>query len=112
MEQLTLENLPKAFSQLALEISEIKHLLLNKSNDTLTNQSDQLLTVHQAAVYLSLAVPTVYSMVSRGELPVMKRSKRFYFSRQELMGYLKEGRKKTTLEAQIEAQDLLERKRG
>jgi len=50
---------------------------------------DQLLTIQQAAEFLSLSVPTLYSKVSKGELPVMKRSKRLYFSRIQLMEYLK-----------------------
>src|SRR4030095_17025619 len=107
MEQLTLENLPKAFANLALEVSEIKQLLLSRSNEVTNQSTDQLLTVHETAEFLSLAVPTVYSMVSRRELPVMKRSKRLYFSRSELMSYLKQGHKKTLKESVQEAKDFL-----
>ncbi len=64
---------------------------------------DKLLTVQEAADFLNLTVPTIYSKVSRGELPYMKRSKRLYFSRQELTAYLKAGRVKTTAEIQAEA---------
>jgi excisionase family DNA binding protein len=77
-----------------------------------TETPDQLLTVHEAAEFLSLAVPTVYTMVSRGELPVMKRSKRLYFSRIELMDYLKQGRKKTAAETASEAESYLKKKGG
>ncbi len=59
-----------------------------------TEQPEQLLTIQQAAEFLSLAVPTIYSKVSKGELPFMKRGKRLYFSRTELMEYVKAGRKK------------------
>lgn len=45
------------------------------------SQTEQLLTIQEAAEFLSLTVPTLYSKVSRGELPVMKRSKRLYFSK-------------------------------
>ena len=57
-----------------------------------TDQSERLLTIQEAAEFLSLTVPTMYSKVSKGELPVMKRSKRLYFSRTELLEYLKQGR--------------------
>lgn len=73
---------------------------------------DQLLSVQEAAQFLSLAVPTIYNMVHKGELPVMKRSKRLYFSRTELMAYLKQGRKKTTLEIAREADKYLKNKKG
>ena len=37
-----------------------------------TNQPEQLLTIQEAAELLSLTVPTMYSNVSKGELPVMR----------------------------------------
>ena len=78
-----------------------------------TNQPEQLLTIQEAAELLSLTVPTMYSKVSKGELPVMKRSKRLYFSRTELLEYLKEGRKKSNAEIEQEAKAyLLNNKNG
>jgi excisionase family DNA binding protein len=112
MEQITFENLPKAVTILANEISEIKRLLLSKDKEQLVNTSDQPFTVHEAAEFLSLAVPTIYTMVSRGELPVMKRSKRLYFSRNELMDYLKQGKKKTISEIESETDAYLAKKKG
>ena len=63
-----------------------------------TDQPEQLLTIQQAAEFLSLTVPTIYSKVSKGELPFMKRGKRLYFSKTELMEYIKAGRKQTKAE--------------
>ena len=78
-----------------------------------TNQTEQLLTIQEAAEFLSLTVPTMYSKVSKGELPVMKRSKRLYFSRTELMEYVKAGRKKSNAEIEQEAKAyLLNNKKG
>ena len=72
-----------------------------------TDQPEQLLTIQEAAEFLSLTVPTIYSKVSKGELPVMKRSKRLYFSRTELLEYLKDGRKKSNAEIEQEAKAYL-----
>ena len=78
-----------------------------------TNQPEQLLTIQEAAEFLSLTVPTMYSKVSKGELPVMKRSKRLYFSRTELLEYIKDGRKKSNAEIEQEAKAyLLNNKKG
>jgi len=63
-----------------------------------TEHPEQLLTIQQAAELLSLTVPTLYSKCSKNELPYMKRSKRLYFSRTELLEYIKEGRKKSNAE--------------
>ena len=76
-------------------------------------EKDELLTVQDTAKFLSLSVPTVYTLISKGELPVMKRSKRCYFSKVELINYLKQGRKKTLAEIDIEAdQYLVKKKKG
>ncbi len=78
-----------------------------------TDQTEQLLTIQEAAEFLSLTVPTMYSKVSKGEISVMKRSKRLYFSRTELLDYLKDGRKKSNAEIEQEAKAyLLNNKKG
>ena len=69
---------------------------------TPNNHLEKLLTIQEAAELLNLKVPTMYSKVSKGELPVMKRSKRLYFSRTELLEYLKAGRKKSKAEIEQE----------
>jgi excisionase family DNA binding protein len=75
-----------------------------------TKQPEQLLTIQEAAEFLKLTVPTIYSKVSKGELPVMKRSKRLYFSNTELMEYLKGGRKKSNAEIEQEAEAYMSNK--
>ena len=77
-----------------------------------TDQPEQLLTIQEAAEFLSLTVPTMYSKVSKGELPVMKRGKRLYFSRAELLEYLKAGRKKSNAEIEQRRVRLSYRCRG
>src|SRR5690606_23947087 len=96
-------DLPTAVSMLTKEVSELKSLLTKKQEQPPTEQPEKLLTVQETAEFLNLTVPTIYSKVSRGELPVMKRSKRLYFSSTELMEYLKEGRKKSNAEIELEA---------
>lgn len=79
----------------------------NRQEQPPTEQPEQLLTIQEAANFLSLTVPTMYSKVSKGQLPVMKRSKRLYFSRTELLEYLKEGRKMSNAEIEEEANNYL-----
>jgi excisionase family DNA binding protein len=107
MEQhLTFDKLPEAVTMLTKEVSELKRLFIERQ-ETPTEQPEQLLSIQQAAEFLSLSVPTLYSKVSKGELPVMKRSKRLYFSRTELMEYVKAGRKKSNAEIEQEAKAYL-----
>lgn len=73
--------------------------------------SERLLTVKEAACFLNLSVHTIYSKVSRGELPVMKQGKKLHFSNTELMQYLKNGRKKTYSEIETAAEKYLQKHR-
>ncbi|PKG44055.1 helix-turn-helix domain-containing protein [Psychroflexus sp. MES1-P1E] len=76
-----------------------------------TNKTEKLLTIKEASEFLKLSVPTLYSKVSRNELPYMKRAKRLYFSSIELMEYVKKGRNKTDAEIEAEAEAFLSNKR-
>lgn len=86
----------------------------NRQPEQSSEPPEQFLTIREAAELLNLTVPTMYSKVSRGELPgVMKRSKRLYFSRAELIEYLKKGRRKSNTEIEAEAEAyLLNNKKG
>jgi excisionase family DNA binding protein len=112
MEKLTFDQLPNAVAMLIKEVRELKRLFIERQ-ETPTEHPEQLLTIQEAAEFLSLTVPTMYSKVSKGELPVMKRGKRLYFSRTELMEYIKKGRRKTNVEIEQEAEAyLLNNKKG
>ena len=104
MEQnLTFDQLPNAVTMLTKEVGELKRLLTKKQEQSTTEKPEQLLNIQEAAQFLNLSVPTIYSKVSKNELPVMKRSKRLYFSSTELMAYIKDGRKKSNAEIEQEA---------
>jgi excisionase family DNA binding protein len=106
----TFDQLPQQVANLTKEVGELKRLFLKTSEQISTTSSEQLLTVQEAAKFLNLTVPTIYSKVSKGELPVMKRSKRLYFSREELTNYVKQGRRKTNTEIADEADEYLVKK--
>ena len=83
-----------------------------KNEQQPTQPQEELLTIQQASELLNLSVPTLYSKVSKGELPVMKRSKRLYFSRTELIEYLKAGKRKSSAEIEAEADAYLSNKKS
>ena len=82
---------------------------LSKAQKKPKEQDDpeKLLTIQEVAELLNLSVPTIYSKVSKGELPVMKFGKKLYFSYLEILAFLKQGRKKTNYEIQAEAEKYL-----
>jgi excisionase family DNA binding protein len=103
------------FETLEARLSNIENLLLDikhQPDQAESGTGDKFLNVKEAAEFLCLTKPTIYGKVSRGELPVMKRGNRLYFSREELTVYLKEGRKKTNTEVEDEAHTYLKKKKG
>lgn len=99
---ITFEQLPKAVKDISDKVNNIERLLLAKS-ETEQPKTTDLLTIKQAADFLTLSVPTMYGLVHRAEIPVNKRGKRLYFSKQELTDWIKAGRKKTADEISKEA---------
>ena len=105
MDQVTFEQLPSAVCEIYNKIEALEKLLIEQGNGRTEDESNQLLTAPQAAVYLNIKLPTLYSKVSKRELPVMKRGKKLYFSKKELLEYLKTGRKKTMAELDLESKN-------
>lgn len=109
-ENLTIENLPTQVNRLSIKMDNIEKLLLEKKEKQQSEPKDQLLTVEQTAKFLNLTIPTIYSKVSRKELPVMKQGKRLYFSLFELTEYVKRGKKLSNYEIEQEANKYLTKK--
>ena len=104
---LTFDQLQNAVTLLTKEVSQLKELLLSSKKQPTTEKTEKFLTVKEVSEFLNLAVPTIYSKVSRNELPYMKRGKRLYFSSAELMEYLREGRSKSNSEIEADADAFL-----
>ena len=88
------------FDEIIKKLTSVEnHILMIESELNLVKQkgSDdhELLTVKQTAELLHLAIPTIYNLVQRGLLPHMKKQKRLYFFKDQLIEWVKEGRKKT-----------------
>ena len=100
-------------------INQIASAIANQVANQIANQvapfingeknepEDELLNVNKACDLLHLEKSTVYSKVSRGELPHMKKGKRLYFSKEALLEYIHSGRVKTNEELQESALDYL-----
>ena len=112
-ESLTLETLPKAFTRLTNEVSEIKRLLLEKSNEQPT-ETDRWFDLNELCQYHpdKPSKPTVYGWVNAGIIPVHKGGKKLRFLKSEIDNWLRQGRKKTLAETASEAETYLKKKGG
>ena len=103
------------FELLEARLTSIENLILdlkhNPQQATPAQAPDKLMTVHETAEFLGLQPNTVYSNVSKGLLPAMKQGNRLYFSRLELMEYVKAGRKLTLAETAAQANAYIQGKK-
>lgn len=104
--EITFEKLPQAVTQLLNKLENLEQLIISQK-DIPQRDEDQLLTIREAAEILHLSVPTVYGLVQRSEVPVCKRGKRLYFSKTELITWVKTGRKKTQSEIDMDAESYI-----
>jgi excisionase family DNA binding protein len=96
MEILTFDQLPKAVSELLEKVSKIENILSHENN--LDQDIEGPISIQQASTFLNLSISTLYGKVYRGEIPVSKQGKRLYFSRSELIEWIRAGRKRTITE--------------
>jgi hypothetical protein len=113
MENLTLETLPKAFTQLTTEVSEIKRLLLETRNER-PIESDHWFDLKELCNYLpdKPAKATAYGWVHSGSIPCHKGQKKLRFLKSEIDQWLKTGKRKTATELAAEADRYLQKKKG
>ena len=92
---VTFDQLPQLVIMLSNEISELKSLLLkNQVNDNAVIP-ERFLNIQEAAKVLNLTKATLYTKVSKNEVPHFKQGNRLYFSNIELTEYLKQGKRNT-----------------
>ncbi len=107
MEKITFDQLPNAVAILTSKIDFLTDLLTKRGNSLTLPQvvePPDLLTIKQAAEVVNLAVTTIYGLVGRNQIPFMKKGKKLYFSRKELLAWVAEGRKKTVTEMRTEVE--------
>ena len=104
---VSFDQLPEAVSYLIEKVDNLELIIKNQPKDS----EDEFLTVEEASAFLTLSLPTVYSKVSKKELPYMKQGKRLYFLKSDLIEYIKDGRVKTVSEVEAEADQFLTSKK-
>lgn len=96
----TFENLPQLVMSLCNEIGELKSLLLKNQVNDKAEIPERFLNIQEAAKVLNLTKATLYTKVSKNEVPHFKQGNRLYFSTVELTEYLKQGKRNTFAEAE------------
>ena len=103
-------------SDLNSRLSNIETLLLELKENGLhseTGNGNKWLDLDELSEYLPQkpSKATLYAKLAKSEIPAHKRGKKWFFLKDEIDAYLKQGRKKTTSEIQAEADNFLAKKK-
>ena len=89
--KITFDQMPDTLAELDAKITRIEKALHALNKAATGKGGDELYNVKEAAEFLGLKPATVYSMVSRGEIPVSKRGRSLVFSRNRLIEWSLQG---------------------
>ena len=111
---LSFENLPSAVNILHQKLDVIEKLLAVQIDQKGPNQSEQFLDVKEAAKFLGLSVPTIYTKKCRGELTAYKppKGKKLFFFKHELIEYIKKGKVQSSAELEARPEIYLKKRGG
>jgi len=107
MQDLSFDQLPEAVQKLSVKMDNLLTLLKEHPQPDQSTPQDEILTTKQAAEFLHIQVPTLYSYVSKQRIASCKRGKHLYFIKSDLIEFVKAGRQKTVSEIETEADNNL-----
>lgn len=85
---------------------------ISKDSSEKRRDSDEMLGIDEVAEFLKLTKPTIYSKVSRKEIPYYKLYNRLYFNKEEVVKLIKHHKVRTHEEIQLEAHNYLKKTKG
>lgn len=74
-----------------------------------TPKEEQLLSLKEAAVFIKLSVSSMYRLCNEKKIPNLKRGGKILFHKDELLAWAEEGRRKTVMEKDEDAERHLEK---
>ncbi len=101
------EDIPYNIMEIKNEMSEIKDMIKNLNTNVI---KPNILCVQGAAEYLGLSTSTIYTKVSKREIPFRKRGKKLYFLEEELENFIRDGKALGIEEIEEQAANFLESK--
>ncbi|WP_294316274.1 helix-turn-helix domain-containing protein [uncultured Chryseobacterium sp.] len=101
--EINFENLPKAIAFLNDQIAELKSMVENSKPSEKTLDKKIPIDIDAACQILSKAKPTVYTLVRTRKIPCYKSGKKLYFFEDELLEWIRNGKRKTLAEIETEA---------
>ena len=102
--------LNKRIDRLESMLASIEKMLCRVSSES-SKENDDLGDITFASKVTGLAIPTIYSKSSKGEIPCIKQGKKLYFSKNDLLSWIKKGNKKMISDYKDEVDSLIRQNR-
>lgn len=113
---ITFDNLPSAVAELLVSVKNIEMNLeqIIAQSSRLHSEPDCWFNITELCEYLpdKPVIPTVYGWVHARSIPFHKRGKKLSFLKSEIDSWIREGRRKTVVEAANEAAEYIAMKGG
>ncbi len=109
--EISFENLPSAVAHLNNQVEELKELILRKESAFIPQKKTPI-DIDRACEIIGKAKPTVYTLVRTRQIPCYKSGKKLYFFEDELLEWIRNGKRKTMVEIEAEATKNFRRNRG
>lgn len=93
MKNYPFEQLPYILSRIEERLEKIEEILLGGYKQEAPE--DDIIGAKEAATILKFSVPTLYTKVCKREVPFYKQGNRLYFSKQMLLDWIQDGKKKS-----------------
>ena len=112
MQEISFNEMPQALAYLINKVDKLETLL--NVEQKAQQETDQWLNLNDLRKYHPdhPAKPTVYTWIGQRSIPYHKKGKKLMFLKSEINAWLKEGRRKTTLEIQAEAEQFVTNGKG
>tara|TARA_R110002096_G_scaffold65984_1_gene160461 strand:+ start:1038 stop:1394 length:357 start_codon:yes stop_codon:yes gene_type:complete len=107
---LKLEDVPNGVVEILKGQSKILDLLLNKVETQ--PEPDNPLNIDEVATLTGYTKPTLYSYCQKNIIPHNKKNGRLFFFRTDIINWIKQGKSKTLIELQADADAYLNKNKG
>jgi DNA binding domain, excisionase family len=104
-----------SLDEIASQVAEKVYTLQQRNNDQKEEiKEDEFLTIGQASKLLNLAKPTIYTLTCKNTIPFIKKGKKLYFKKSDLIEWLNSGRRltKNEIEEEVKSSPSRNRKTG
>jgi excisionase family DNA binding protein len=82
-----------SIDQLIAKVKEVVRAEIQSTNNGKSDQGKQILTLPEAAEFLSKSHATIYRLTSTRAIPFMKKGNSLFFDKKELEAWLRAGKK-------------------